>query len=259
MSSKNSFRGIELLSLLMPKFVINHIKTFNSYGLNIADDAGEPTILMCDIDGFDKIMQLVGNDIVNVLDELYRNFDKMCTKHGIQKIETVGKTYMVAGGLSFVESQLPEELQERNYTLRVMNLSLDMLKFAANFKVKGIEKIQLKIGIHRGMCLMGIIGYHKPQFSLIGDTINFASRHCSTGITGHVMISQAAWKHSGLTDEIPFQIVPTEMRGKGIIDVYRISIRTKGCKTTILQAIDNIDDLILSNASIDLTKEELAA
>lgn len=130
-----------MLGFLMPKFVINRIKSFSIYGLNISDDIGVATILFCDIDEFDKICKVSGNDIVNVLDSLYRNFDKMCVKYGLQKIETVGKTYMVAGGLSFVESELPEDLKEINTTVRVVNLAVDMLKFAANFKIRGVEQL----------------------------------------------------------------------------------------------------------------------
>lgn len=130
-----------------------------------------------------------------------------------------------------------------------------MIKFTNNFKVKGIDKLQLKIGIHRGDCMMGIIGYHKPQFSLIGDTINFAARHCATGADGHVMVSSEAWIHSELTNELKYTIVPTEMKGKGIADVYVIAMKTKDLRSTLLGAIERIDSVVKDNMAQNIVSD----
>ena len=62
----SSRKGMELLYVLMPKFVIDRIQSFNDYGLNIADDAGEVTIIFCDISNFDEIVQVAQNDVVKI-------------------------------------------------------------------------------------------------------------------------------------------------------------------------------------------------
>ena len=63
-----STNGLDLLSVLMPKFVIDRIKSFNSYSMSIADDTGELTVIFCDIDKFDEIVKVAQNDIVRILD-----------------------------------------------------------------------------------------------------------------------------------------------------------------------------------------------
>jgi class 3 adenylate cyclase len=246
MSSKNAFRGIELLSFLMPKFVINRIKDFSSYGLSIADDAGVCTILFCNICDFEKICEVCGSEVVKVLDQLFRNFDSLCEKYGLQKIETQGKTYMAAGGLDFVETQIPEELEKINVTVRAINLALEMQKCAGGYKIQDGLKINLKIGIHRGECMMGIIGYHKPQFSLIGDTINTSARHSAMGKPGNVMVSVQAWQHSGITNEIPYQVADKFMKGKGTLPVYFIVSDLRSFKTILLEAIGRLENPLSS-------------
>ena len=104
-TSQSSSTATELLSMLMPKFVIDRITSFSTYGLSIADEAGYCTILFCDIDDFDSVVSTAQKGTVQILDELWRNFDRLCQKYGVQKIEAVGKTYMAAGGLKFVEER----------------------------------------------------------------------------------------------------------------------------------------------------------
>ena len=76
-----------------------------------------------------------------------------------------------------MENELPEQLRALSPTERVVNLTRDMMKFVEGFTYKDGRKLVLKIGVHRGQCIFGILGYHKPQFSLIGDTVNTTSRY----------------------------------------------------------------------------------
>lgn len=134
------------------------------------------TILFCDICDFDEVIEECQDSIVEVLDEIFRAFDFLCNKYGIQKIETVGKTYMACGGLKFVEKDLPPALKAISPTERVVKLCKEFFKFIDGFTYKNGKKLVLKIGVHKGQCVFGILGYHKPQFSLIGDTVNTTSR-----------------------------------------------------------------------------------
>ncbi len=70
----------------------------------MSDDQGEVTILFCDICDFDKVVSKLGKRVVNILDELFRVFDGFCATHSIQKIETVGKTYMASAGIKSCEN-----------------------------------------------------------------------------------------------------------------------------------------------------------
>lgn len=116
------------------------------------------------------------------MDELFRQFDQLCHSYAVQKIETVGMTYMAATGITAVEEQFDSYLTKKNPVERLLKMSEIMME-----KAKGIvygknkdKRLTLKIGIHTGKVIIGVIGYHKPQFSLIGDTVNTTSRHCST-------------------------------------------------------------------------------
>merc|ERR1711976_444246 len=102
----------------------------------------------------------------------------------------------------------------------------------------------LKIGIHYGNCMMGVIGYHKPQFSLIGDTVNFTSRHCTTGKNGHIMVSLEAWdkvkntiKNDLESYGYVYDTVNTKMKGKGQVNVYHLYKKKKDFKSVFLQAV----------------------
>ena len=242
-TSKTIMAATEFLSMLMPKFVIDRITNFSDYGLSVADDVGNCTVLFCDIVDFDSICENNGKDVVIILDELFRNFDRLCSKYGVQKIETVGKTYMAAAGINSVEERLPEFIQEINFTARVIELAREMMKFVGGYKFVNSDKvikIVLKIGIHYGQCMMGVIGYHKPQFSLIGDTINYTSRHCTTGLPGHIMVSKEAWIH-GQRWDLDYEIVDTQMKGKGIAEVFHLYQKFRHLKNWILEAIEKLD------------------
>lgn len=83
---------------------------------------------------------------------------------------------MACGGLKFVENDLEKKLKDINPTERVVMLCKEMFKFIEGYTYKNGKKLVLKIGVHKGQCVFGILGYHKPQFSLIGDTVNTTSR-----------------------------------------------------------------------------------
>jgi class 3 adenylate cyclase len=223
----------ELLGLLLPKFVLDRMDNF--YEANektVHDDVGEISILFCDIADFDVVVRENEENIIRLLDKIFRNFDDLCVVHGVQKIETVGKTYMAAAGLKYIEESLSKEQKVFNPTERVINLAKDMME-----EIKLHKGLSLKIGVHKGSCVMGVIGYHKPQFSLIGDTVNTTSRHCTTGEKGRIMVSREAYKFLSIgtvkTQGYQVKEVMTEMKGKGMVEVYHIYPKTNMFKSKL--------------------------
>ena len=87
--------------------------------------------------------------------------------------------------------------------MKAINLALDMKKFQEH-SFGSTKCIRLKIGIHYGIVIAGVIGDHKPQFSLIGDTVNTTSRVCSTGEDGEINISEEAFNQVNLRDSLDF-------------------------------------------------------
>jgi class 3 adenylate cyclase len=84
---------------------------------------------------------------------------------------------MACGGLKFVEDTLDAGIKLKPFPVRALELAFQMLEFTNQYTYKAGKQIKIKIGIHCGNCIYGVIGYHKPQFSLIGDTVNTTSRY----------------------------------------------------------------------------------
>jgi len=208
----------DILAILVPKFVKDQISQGAFSMQESQDDIG---ILFCDMCDFDHIITTENLKIVQILDEIFRNFDILCLKHGIQKIETVGKTYMACAGLKACEMNFSENILKTEKTRRLVSMAFEMMKFMEKVTIGKGETIKLKIGIHIGTVIAGVIGHHKPQFSLIGDTVNTTSRVCSTGSEGTITISDAAFqkiKNSNL--EFLRRVVPA--KGKGDLITYQV-------------------------------------
>lgn len=96
---------------------------------------------------------------------------------------------------------------------------LDKAKSVA-WGIKKDKRLSIKIGINHGDVVIGVIGYHKPQFSLIGDTVNTTSRHCSTGEAGDITLSAVAYQMLKRFSHNSFTKKQKEMKGLGNINVY---------------------------------------
>lgn len=171
-------KGQDILGNLLPKFVRDRVKQGVRY---IAEDIGEVTILFCYICNFDAICENhTPLELTSLLDGFFSVLDKLCEIHSVTKIETVNKTYMVAGGLKDAELNMDPKALEQNPAERCVAMGLDIIKRLENVYLKTGEKLQVKIGVNTGPVIAGVVGDHKPQFSLVGDTVNTTSRMGST-------------------------------------------------------------------------------
>ena len=96
--------------------------------------------------------------------------------------------------MKFIENTIEPNLRTINHSNRTLKMALDMITFIDNYTYKAGKRLHVKLGIHMGPCVFGVLGYHKPQFSLIGDTINTTSRHCTNGEEDHITLSEECWK-----------------------------------------------------------------
>lgn len=142
------------------------------------------------------------------------------------KIETVGKTYMAAGGLKEYEENLSNEFRAMSHVRRSVEFALDVLRSVASIKVKtpeGDDNLKLKIGIHTGPVIAGVVGSHKPQFSLIGSTVNHASRMGSClKRPGVIQISQEVYDDIGELPYLTYEKDVVFAKGLGDVNVYII-------------------------------------
>jgi len=206
-----------ILGFLLPAFVKDRVREGARY---IAEDQGTVSILFCDIYDFDRVSaEYSPKELTDFLDNLFRKFDYLCDAHGVTKIETVGKTYMACAGLRDSEIDLPLHLISRSHARRVTDMALDIIRTCSTRKLKNGQPLQVKIGLNSGPVTAGVVGFHKPQFSLVGDTVNTASRMCSTlSTTNGIQMTVKTFDLLGDISGLAFTDSSVEAKGKGLLD-----------------------------------------
>lgn len=175
------------------------------------------SIIFSDFKGFTTIAEsLTAAQLVAEINTCFKAFDHIMTKYGIEKIKTIGDAYMAAAGIPI------------NNTASVHDTvlaALEMQDFIINRKrekdEQGQPSFQMRVGIHTGPVVAGIVGVKKFQYDIWGDTVNIASRMESSGEVGHVNISEATYQHIKDTPELVF--TPRGMiqaKGKGEMAMY---------------------------------------
>ncbi|EMP29689.1 Guanylyl cyclase GC-E [Chelonia mydas] len=155
-------------------------------------------------------------EVVDLLNDLYTLFDAIIGSHDVYKVETIGDAYMVASGL-------PHRNGNR-HAGEIANMSLDILSAVGSFRMRHMPDvpIRIRIGLHSGPCVAGVVGLTMPRYCLFGDTVNTASRMESTGLPYriHVNIRTVTILHS-LKEGFKLDVRgKTELKGKGVEDTY---------------------------------------
>jgi class 3 adenylate cyclase len=178
----------------------------------IADEYPSVTVLFADIVGFTPLTaRLPAGEVVGMLGRLFARFDELVAARGLEKIKTIGDAYMAAGGLS-------EPLDD--HAARVVDLGLAMIDVAAQESDR-IAELRLRVGVHSGPVIGGVIGHRKVAFDIWGETVNIASRLESQGIAGRVQVSAATWRNvEDLFEAEPRG--PVHLRGYGPLETYTI-------------------------------------
>lgn len=161
------------------------------------------TVLFSDIQGFTKIAEEMNPEVlIDELDKFFFYFDSVVEKYGIEKIKTIGDAYMCAGGI-------PEK--NRTNPVEVILAALEMKAYMKNLKetseLAGMKYWDIRIGIHTGTVVAGVVGSKKLSYDIWGDTVNTASRMESSGEAGKINIS-------GTTYEFVKEFFECEYRGK---------------------------------------------
>ncbi|XP_069841604.1 retinal guanylyl cyclase 1 isoform X2 [Dendropsophus ebraccatus] len=204
----------KLLTQMLPPSVAEALKTGAPVEPEYFDQV---TIYFSDIVGFTTISSLSDPiEVVDLLNDLYTLFDAIIGSHDVYKVETIGDAYMVASGL-------PKRNGTR-HAAEISNMSLDILSSVGSFKMRHMPEVpvRIRIGLHSGPCVAGVVGLTMPRYCLFGDTVNTASRMESTGLPYriHVNISTVNILHS-LKEGYKFEVRgKTELKGKGVEDTY---------------------------------------
>ncbi|MBK7854851.1 MAG: hypothetical protein IPJ79_08040 [Bacteroidetes bacterium] len=205
-------RSDELLLNILPEETANELKAKGSADAKQFDNV---TVMFTDFKGFTQISEkLSPAELVAEIDTCFKAFDNIISKHNIEKIKTIGDSYMCAGGLP---------VANKTHATDVVKAALEIQKFMLEHlrqrKSEGKEVFEIRIGIHTGPVVAGIVGIKKFAYDSYGDTVNITSRMESSGEAGKVNIS-------GSTYELVKEKFNCTHRGKikaknkGEIDMY---------------------------------------
>lgn len=205
-------RSDDLLLNILPEETAAELK---ATGKAKAKSYDSVTVLFTDFKNFTQIAEkLNAEELVAELDGCFRGFDEITSKYHIEKIKTIGDAYMCAGGIQEGHLTHPED---------TVQAGLEMIEFLHNYQKEKIEKglpyFQVRIGVHTGPVVAGVVGTRKFAFDIWGDAVNLAARMESSGEPGKVNISESTYKlvkdkfnciHRG----------KIEAKNKGMIDMY---------------------------------------
>lgn len=201
----------KLVADMLPERTADQIK---NKGKAKWDKYKRATVLFSDIQGFTKIAEEMNPEaLIDELDTFFFHFDSVVEKYNIEKIKTIGDAYMAAGGIPRKNSTNPVE---------VVLAALEMQAYMQQLKSSRAAIWDLRIGIHTGPVIAGVVGHKKMSYDIWGDTVNTASRMESSGTPGKVNIS-------GITYGMVKDYFICEYRGKlpvkykGNIDMYYVN------------------------------------
>ncbi|BFZ10415.1 hypothetical protein BsWGS_13454 [Bradybaena similaris] len=199
-----------LLYQMLPEKVANQLKN----GQRVeAEKFDQVTILFSDIVTFTNIAAACSPlDVVNMLNDMYQRFDRKTNEHGVYKVETIGDAYMVVCGV-------PEKTAV--HAQPVADFALDMVEQAACVLSPATGKpLQIRVGIHTGPVVAGVVGVKMPRYCLFGDTVNTASRMESHGVPGRIHVSPTAFKALSGQGYLCKRRGETNIKGKGNMKTY---------------------------------------
>jgi len=213
-SKKNYFqaRSEALLLNILPSIIAEELKAKGTVEAKHFEDV---TVMFTDFKNFTQVTERLSPvELVAEIDTLFKAFDNIISKHNIEKIKTIGDSYMCAGGLP---------VANKTHAVNVVSATMDIQYFMQQHlrmrKAEGKELFEIRIGVHTGPVVAGIVGDKKFAYDIWGDTVNVASRMESSGEAGKINIS-------GCTYELVKEKFNCIYRGKikaknkGEIDMY---------------------------------------
>lgn len=209
-------RTQELLARVLPEAIA--LRLLGGEG-QIADHHAEVTVLFADLVGFTRLSErLPPAELVALLNDVFARFDAIAHQHGVEKIKTMGDGYMAAAGV-------PEPMADHAGAMAAVALGLR----AAVQDVRRAtgHDLQVRVGVHSGSVVAGVIGQRRFGYDLWGDTVNIASRMESHGVPGAVQVSDATRRR--LEDRYRFTARGAiEIKGKDAMEVFLLEPLPEG-------------------------------
>ena len=211
-------RSDELLLNILPYDVAQELKEKGEAEARSIDEA---TIIFSDFMGFTGISELLSpQELVEELNVCFKAFDGVITARGIEKIKTIGDAYMAAGGLAEPSKSAPAEV-----VLAALEMQAFMRERRRIREATGKPTFPMRVGIHTGPVVAGIVGVKKFQYDLWGDTVNIAARMESSGEEGQVNISESTYALVKDTPGLTFSSRgKVKAKGKGEMEMYFVGL-----------------------------------
>jgi class 3 adenylate cyclase len=198
----------KLLNNILPVLIADRLKKGES---NIAETFPEVTVLFADIVGFTQLSASIPpRQLVHILNDIFGRFDELAVEHRLEKIKTIGDCYMVVGG---VPERSPTHCQQ------VAHFAMAALQALDTYNAETGQQLQMRVGMHTGTVVAGIVGKQKYSYDLWGDVVNTASRLESAGQPGRIHVTEAV--RVRLSDEYGFASRgPIDIKGKGLMETW---------------------------------------
>ncbi len=208
----NTMKERELANRLLLNILPEGIaRTLKSKSGTIAEHHENVCVLFADIVGFTEYSSTATpEELVSKLDDIFRKFDALVGKYNLEKIKTIGDAYMLAAGIPVPTDNCPE---------RVADTALEMHEEVEKVQRDSNSSFKIRIGIHCGPIVAGVIGHSKFAYDLWGDTVNVASRLEASSEEGKIHVSEAMRMH--LNDKYTLQKRgEIDIKGKGLMETY---------------------------------------
>ncbi|XP_051572013.1 retinal guanylyl cyclase 2-like isoform X3 [Myxocyprinus asiaticus] len=209
----------KLLTQMLPPSVAEALKLGTTVEPEYFDSV---SLYFSDIVGFTTISaNSEPIEVVDLLNDLYTLFDAIIGNHDVYKVETIGDAYMVASGVPMPNGN--------RHAAEIANMALDILSAVGTFKMRHMPDVpvRIRIGLHTGPCVAGVVGLTMPRYCLFGDTVNTASRMESTGMPYRIHVHSSTVKIL-LEMKLGYKVelrARTELKGKGIEETYWLTGR----------------------------------
>ena len=197
----------KLLLNILPFSIAERLKAGDEYIANHYDDV---SVMFIDMVGFTPLSAKISpEELVDLLNKLFSKFDEIVLKHGLEKIKTIGDAYMVVGGL-------PEARDD--HLKSCIDAGLEIITFIKQSYPEHIG-VQVRLGLHTGSVVAGVIGSYKFAYDLWGETVNIASRLESSGVAGMIHCSAAV--HDRVKNDYSFRSHgQVKLKGVGEVSTY---------------------------------------
>lgn len=209
---KEHDRSEQLLLNILPEPIARRLKFQEEV---IADNYQSATILFADIIGFTQFSSGISpQELVRVLNIYFSEFDRLSRVHEIEKIKTIGDSYMVASGIP-----IPSE----SHAEKIIRFGISIIKATQEISSRLGQNISIRVGVNSGPVTAGVIGKQKFAYDLWGDAVNLASRMESTGLANKIQITETCYQL--VKNKFPFELRgQIHIKGKGEMTVYTLSV-----------------------------------